>query len=81
MRKIKKSTPIRNYPKKRFVDTVLECQKKLPFRKFCRDNLANDFFPNTCNVQEDITKIRLKEYDTGALVALQYAFIRILKKK
>ena len=30
------SIPIRNYPKKQSDDTVLEWQKKLPFRKFCR---------------------------------------------
>ena len=49
--------------KKRLVETVVECQKILPFRKFSRTDIANDFIPGSYNVPENIRKIRLEEYN------------------
>ena len=42
---------------KRSVETVVECQEILPFRKFSRADIANDFIPGSYNVPENIRKI------------------------
>ena len=52
---------------KRSVETVVECQKILPFRKFSRADIANDFIPGSYNVPENIRKIRLEEYNAWCI--------------
>ena len=52
---------------KRSVETVIECQKILPFRKFSRVDIANDFIPGSYNVPENIRKIRLEEYNAWCI--------------
>ena len=63
-----RSTPIeQDIEKKRLVETVLKCQKILPFRKFSRADIANDFIPGSYNVPENIRKIRLEKYNAWCI--------------
>ena len=52
---------------KRSVDTILECQKILPFRKCSRAETADNFTPGSYKVPENITQLRQEEYNAWCI--------------
>lgn len=58
------------------VDTIHEYQR-INFCKFCRGGLAHNFVPSTYHVPEDITQIRLEEYNVWFIGCHVFEFIPI----